>query len=119
MKKTNILNILFLLSITLLLACSNESGKQTPVRVELMSSSWLLKTPQPAQSTLTTQLPQAELVAPDDIEKGFAIKFTVDLKKIDSEETILEIPQIVNVKLRQHDAQRRERQNYPAFKMTD
>ena len=101
------------------MACSNENANQKLVRVELLSSEWQFDFAQPAHSTLTVQVPQAELMAPDDIEKGFSIKFKVDLKKFDGEETILEIPKVLNVRLRQHDALNRRRQNYPSFKMSD
>jgi len=119
MKKILFFCTVPVLAVICLMACSNETGKQKPVNVELMSSLWSFNAAQPARSTLTAQVPQAELMAPDDIEKGFTIKLNVDLKNVDGEETILEIPQTVNVRLRQHDAQKRERQNYPAFKMPD
>ncbi len=110
---------IFIFAVIFFTACSNQPGRQKPVKVELRSSSWLFNTAQPTQSTLTEQTPQIELPAPGNIEKGFTIKFKVDLKKFNGEETILEIPQILNVRLRQHDPMNRERQNYPAFKMSD
>jgi hypothetical protein len=42
-----------------------------------------------------------------------------ELKEVDGEKTILEIPEVLSVRLRQHDALDRNRQNYPAFKMPD
>ena len=124
MRKTNELLRAITLAMTILLifmtsSCSHETGRQKPVRVELMSSSWLFTSMPPARSTLSPQVTQAELIAPEDIEKGFAIRLNVDLKPFVGEETLLEIPQIVTVSLRQHDAQKRERQNYPAFRMPD
>ena len=50
---------------------------------------------------------------------GFTVKLTVDLKKFDGEKSILEIPDVLSVRLRQHDPLDRKRQNYPAFKMPD
>jgi hypothetical protein len=50
---------------------------------------------------------------------GFTVKLTVDLKKFNGEKTILEIPEVLRVRLRQHDPLDRQRQNYPAGKMPD
>ena len=112
--------ILTIIALAVITACSTDAGKQKPVKVELLSSSWFFDfTKKPAESTLTKQLHQAELMAPEDIEKGFTIKFKVDLKSFENEKTILEIPEILNVRLRQHDVKNRRRQNYPAFKMID
>jgi hypothetical protein len=87
--------------------------------IELLTTLWLFQTAQPAQSTLTTQAPHAEFAAPAETTNGFTVKLTVDLQKFDSEKTILEIPEVLTVRLRQHDPQDRKRQNYPAFKMPD
>ena len=72
-----------------------------------------------AQSTLTAQTPKAEFAAPPNTTNGFTIKLTVDLKKFAGEKNILEIPNVLSVHLRQHDPLDRNRQNYPAFKMSD
>ena len=87
--------------------------------VDLLTLVWLFNTAQPAQSTLTAQAPQAEFAAPANTTNGFTVKFTVDLKKFDGEKNILEIPEVLSVRLRQHDPLDRNRQNYPAFKMPD
>jgi len=50
---------------------------------------------------------------------SFTIKLIVDFKKFDGEKNILEISQILRVRLRQHDPHDRKRQNYPAFQMPD
>lgn len=119
MKKLFLFCIASIIAVICFTACSDKADKQNPVSVELLSSSWLFNFTQPAWSMITTQAQQAELTAPNDIEKGFSIRFIVNLKKFDGEETILEIPQVLNVRLRQHDVQDRRRQNYPAFKMPD
>jgi hypothetical protein len=87
--------------------------------IELLTLVWLFNTSQPAQSTLTAQAPQAEFAAPANATDSFTVKFTVDLKTFDGEKTILEIPNALSVRLRQHDPHDRNRQNYPAFKMPD
>ena len=87
--------------------------------INLLTLLWLFNPAQPAQSTLTAQAPQAEFVAPANITGGFTVKFTVDLKKFGGEKNILEISDVLSVRLRQHDPLDRNRQNYPAFKMPD
>lgn len=87
--------------------------------VTLFTLLWLFNTSQPAQSRLTVQTPQAEFAAPADATSGFTVKCMVDLKKFDGEKSILEIPDVLSVRLRQHDPLDRNRQNYPAFKMSD
>lgn len=87
--------------------------------IELLTLLWLFNAAQPAQSTLTARAPQAEFAAPAHTTNGFTVKLTVDLKQFAGEKTILEIPDVLSVRLRQHDPQDRKRQNYPAFKMPD
>jgi hypothetical protein len=87
--------------------------------VELLTWLWVFNTSQPALSTLTARTPQAELAAPADATNGFTVKFTVNLKKFDGEKDVLEMPNVLRVRLRQHDRLDRGRQNYPAFKMPD
>ncbi len=87
--------------------------------VKLLTLLWLFNTSQPAQSTLTTQTPQAEFAAPANPASSFTVKFTLDLKSFAGEKNILEIPHVLGVRLRQHDPRDRNRQNYPAFKMSD
>ena len=119
MKRIVYFFIALVITMTGLMACLNETGKRKPVRLELQSSSWHFNFTQPAQSILTAQVQQSELIKPEDNEKGFTIRFKVDLKQFDGEETIIEIPKLLNVRLRQHSAQNRRQQNYPAFKMPD
>ncbi len=87
--------------------------------VDLLTLIWIFHTAQPAQSTLTAQAPQAEFGAPANATNSFTVKLTVDVKKFDREQNLLEIPGVLGVRLRQHDPLDRTRQNYPAFKMPD
>ena len=119
MKLLHICYVALAVVTTWFVAGSNETVKQKPVRIEHLSSLWHFNFTQPAQSVLTSAIHQSELTVPDDIEKGFTIKFSVDLKSFAGEETILEIPQVVHVRLRQHDVKDRRQQNYPSFKMPD
>jgi len=87
--------------------------------LDLLTLLWFFNTSAPAQSTLTAQAPQAELIAPANITNGFTVTLKVDLKKFDGEKTLLNVPEVLRVRLRQHDPLDRSRQNYPAFKMPD
>jgi hypothetical protein len=87
--------------------------------IQLLTFLWLFDTSQPAHTTLTGETPQTEFAAPVNVMKGFTLKLRVDLKKFDGETEILGIPEVLSVRLRQHDPGNRERQNYPAFKMAD
>ena len=87
--------------------------------IDLLTCLWLFNTTLPAQSTLTAQAPQAELAAPADTTNGFTVNLTVELKKFEGEKSFLDIPEVLRVRLRQHDPLDRKRQNYPAFKMPD
>ena len=87
--------------------------------VQLLAWLWLFNPSQPAQGTLSAQVPQAQFAAPAPATNGFTVKFTVDFKKFDGERSILEIANVLAVRLRQHDPRDRNRQNYPAFKMPD
>lgn len=87
--------------------------------IELLTILWLFMTAQPAQSTLTAQAPQADFAAPANSMSGFTVKLTVDLGRFEGARRLLDIPEVLSVVLRQHDARDRTRQNYPAFKMPD
>lgn len=87
--------------------------------VELLSLLWLFMPSQPALSTLSVQAPQAEFTCPGGTTNSFTIKLTVNLGEFTGEKLILEIPNVLGVRLRQHDPLDRDRQNYPAFKMPE
>ncbi|MDR2955421.1 MAG: hypothetical protein LBV43_10100 [Prevotella sp.] len=114
-RKITIIPIFFLALISVILFSCDT--KQKPVKVELLSRSWLFEAKNPAIATLTAQDANGELTVPADTTKGFTIKFTAVLKEFEGEKTIIEIPEILTVRLRQHDANDRARQNYPAYKM--
>ena len=87
--------------------------------VELLTLLWLFKSSEPAKSILSAKTPQAEFAAPAITTNGVTVQFTADLRKFDGEKIILEIADVLSVRLRQHDPHDRNRQNYPAFKMPD
>ncbi len=98
---------------------AGDQPAKRAAKIQLLTLSWFFNAAQPAQSTLTAQPPQAEFAAPADASNGFTVKLTGNLKKFNAERNILEIPDVLSVRLRQHDPRDRMRQNYPAFKMPD
>lgn len=95
-------------------ACGSEPGKVT-----LLSPYWSFPLSQSRQSQLSATRPEASLSLPDDLTKGFTIRFTADLKAPGKTQILLEIPEILRVCLRQHDPRDRKNQNYPAHTMPD
>ncbi len=87
--------------------------------IELLTVLWIFNPTGPAPSSLTASAPQAVFAAPADARAGFTIKLTADLKPCDGDRTILEVPGVLDVRLRQHDPRDRHRQNYPAAPMPD
>ncbi len=76
-------------------------------------------TSQPALSTLTAPAPQTEFALSAPVPQTFTVTFTVDFKKFGGEKTILKIPGVLSVRLRQHNPLERTPQNYSAYKMPD
>jgi len=117
MKHT--LTLLTAVLLSPLSALHAAESTQSSATITLRTESWHFHTARPSQSTLSAQAPQAEFAAPANATNGFTIKLAVDLKKFDGEKSILEIPDVLSVRLRQHEPLDRVRQNYPAFKMPD
>lgn len=99
-------------------AIERDQLRQTAV-VEMLNASWQFTAEQSAHSVLTATSSRSELAAPTNLAEGFTVKMKAELKYVGGEKTILEIPDVLSVRLRQHDPHDRNRQNYPAFKMPD
>lgn len=95
--------------------CCTTEYKKT--EVNLLSSQWSFNIPETAQSIVDKENPVANFLFPGD--STFTIRFTVNISTVTEQKNILEIPQILNVYLRQHDPKDRKHQNYPAYKMPD
>lgn len=52
-------------------------------------------------------------------EDGFSVNFSFKYSNFKDEETVLEIPGVLKVKLRQADPYKRDSQNYPTYKLSD
>lgn len=87
--------------------------------IQLLTYLWLFHDAHPAQSTLTAQAPQAEFAAPADATTGFTVKCEVNVEEVAGEKVILEIPEVLSMRVRRHNPLDRKWQNYPAFKMPD
>ena len=111
------LNIILILAIpiTILSACTEQQQSQT--QIILQATPWKFQPSNPPHSTLNAQSVEANFNLPTD--STFTIIFTVHLKDFQEEKTILEIPDILSVSLRNHDPNDRKHQNYPAYKMTN
>jgi hypothetical protein len=87
--------------------------------VELLSLDWQFTATEPPLSVLEVSSRAAHFSPPPGQTNSFTVKFTFDSKTFEGQKTILEISNVLSVRLRQHDRQDRKRQNYPAFKMPD
>ena len=98
-----------------LTSCQQEM--QEPARITLLNNSWNMNLM--AQAKLGGAVQADSLPVIKEVEKGFAISFTVNLEIPTFDRHILEIPGVLDVCLRQHNPLDRNKQNYPAYKMPD
>jgi hypothetical protein len=117
MKKIMIFPLTWVSVVIYVIFLSGCVKDRNPVYIELQASPWRFESAAPAQSSLTSQNAEATFAVPPDTT--FTIKFTADMKKVDTEKVILEIPDILKITLRPHAVNDRKAQNYPAYKMPD
>lgn len=94
------------------------ASQQGPV-LERQSNLWRFTPTQPALSTLTAKAPQTMLPVPPNLTNSFTLRFRLQGKTFNEPRTIVEIPNAIAVRLHHHDPLDRDRQNYPAFRMSD
>ncbi len=116
--KISILILLFMLFNVITNAQHTQEPALTSATMELLSPYFSFKGKATSQSTLDKNKPDGIFYA-GKREDGFTIKMLVNLQNIMKEQSILEIPGIVSVKLKQEDPAVRTRQNYPASSMSD
>ena len=99
-----------------LLSCAKEKEQQQ-TQVNLLPQKWSFDFTNTPASIIDSKNPAAQPVIPADTT--FTIAFTINLSAVNEEIQVLEIPEILSVVLRNHDATDRKHQNYPAYKMPD
>lgn len=119
MKKKSIVKATLTFTLISALALAGQAATPEKVQLQTAATPWNFNTQQQPQARISGQLTKGEINPPKDMSEGFTIRFNLDLKKFDNEKNILEIPWLLDVRLRQHDAKDHSRQNYPAFKMKD
>lgn len=102
----------------LTLICCCELFAQDIARLNTLSHWWTFTPSVPAQAAIEKGSNSGEFVAKDS-KQSFTIRFNVDIKKTEGQQTVLEIPEVLSVYLRRTSPDVRDRQNYPAYKMTD
>lgn len=111
------------LSTFLLLSMTNCQKKETPVvrelEVCLQSPYWNFDFSPLKKSELSTTTSNAALSLPKDLTKGFTIRFVADMKIPNTKRSLLEIPQVLDVYLYQHNPTDWTNQNYHNYKMPD
>ena len=93
---------------------TRKNGKLEPI-----SLWWKFIPVKPACGTLSHEKPYSTFKADGIRSDGFGVRFSVDLSETGKEKTLLEIPGVMDVQLHLADPAKRDRQNYPAFKMPD
>ncbi len=87
--------------------------------LELLTLLFLFEAKQPALADWSPGTSPMAFAAPADPADGFTVAFMVDLKTFDGDTEIVEVPNVLSVRLRRHNPADRNRQNYPALKMPD
>lgn len=111
-------SILIILSSILLVHAGMAQHVQESAKMELLSPFFSFKTKAAPQSILNKSYTNGSFSA-GKREDGFTIKMLVSLSNTIKEQSLLEIPGIVSVNLKQEDPANRNRQNYPASAMSD
>lgn len=91
----------------------------TAAKMKLLSPYFLFKAKNAPQSILNKDTSKASFPGGEKREDGFTIRMLVNFREFTREQTILEMPGILSVKLKQADPAVRDRQNYPAFALPD
>ena len=115
------LSIVFLLSVFWISgSISCKAGKTYgKARIELLSNSWTMVDNADPVSVLDRSRISEFLPVTVDIRNGFTVSFKAQFQEPTQERRILEIPGVLEVNLRSHNPLDRDRQNYPAYPMSD
>lgn len=96
----------------------NPGAANTAGKIHLLSPYFLFKTASSPNGVLIKES-KGSFFAGKNREEGFTIKLSVNLREFNQQQTLLEIPGIVSINLKQADPSNRDRQNYPAYTMSD
>ncbi|KAF5073424.1 hypothetical protein DSECCO2_191530 [anaerobic digester metagenome] len=111
--------IILFLSTTCTFSFSQFSSKQESGKMELLSPYFLFPENGKSSYSLDIDNAQGKLINEIKTDEGFTIKLTVDFKELEKDATILDIPEVINLRFRKMDPKLRDRQNYPAFPAKD
>lgn len=111
--------IILFLSTTCTFSFSQYSSKQESGKMELLSPYFLFPENGKSSYSLDIDNAQGKLINEIKTDEGFTIKLTVDFKELEKDATILDIPEVINLRFRKVDPKLRDRQNYPAFPAKD
>ncbi len=115
--------ILFIVACFLLfqgaLAQPGATPAEATAKMKLLSPYFLFKESASSGGALSKDNAQGSFSAGEKREAGFTIRMVVNFREFDREQTLLDVPGIISVKLKQADPAIRDKQNYPAFAMRD
>lgn len=118
MKMYKTKNVFFLIMICILCLPTFSVWAQDAGKIDLLSHWWKFNPATPAQGTIGKGATSGDF-ATKDSKQGFTIRMNVNLTKTEGLQNLLEIPGVLSVNLRRVSPDERDRQNYPAYKMTD
>lgn len=108
--------VLFLFQVNV---AQNSTAAATTGKMQQLSPFFSFTPNAQPQGTLSKDKIKERFSPGERRQEGFTIKMKVNFAPFTGEQTILEIPGLVNVKLRQADPSVRDMQNYPASPMAD
>ena len=110
--------ILVITSFYLLQSGLAQSGAVS-AKLHTLSPYFLFTASGTPSATLSTSRPKGDFTTDNTRQESFTIKMLVNFQPFSGEQTLLEVPGMITIKLRQADPENRNRQNYPAAKMQD
>jgi len=113
------IKIIFIVIIACLsnLSIHNLSAQST-AKVDLLSHWWKFESTTEAQGSIEKNATSGILNINEDTN-DFTIRFHVDLKQFEGQQSILDIPDVLSVYLRRANPNVRDGQNYATYKMKD
>lgn len=99
--------------------CISNLSAQDVGRINQLSHWWTFDMSTSAKiGKIDKSTSRGEFITQDPLQ-GFTIRFDVDLKKVEGQQNILEIPEVLSVYISRTSPNIRDRQNYAGYKMAD